>query len=149
MREIAQGSDGWYFENQKIEPTPEEIQVWENKFCDYCSGGGSLLPKKGSLAEKCEKQLPCPGCFGTGKKDHGKYFQKASHGKVISVSGPILDPNTFSPRQYVTVEFAYNTQSQQDGRPPHKLYELYMKVLHIGRAVSLAMIEKNSGQCPF
>jgi hypothetical protein len=141
MRKIAKGHDGWYYQSEKIEPTPEEIQAWEDQYCDYCSMG-SLMPRKGNLAEQCERQVPCPVCFGTGIKDHGKYFQKASHGKVISVGDLVFDPESFCMKRYVTAEFAVNYPGQQDGRPLPKMYEMYLKMLHIGRAVLLAMNEK-------
>lgn len=46
-------------------------------------------------------------------------------------------------KQHVTVEFAYNSP----GRPPHALYENYITMMHIGRTVWKAMLEKNV-QCP-
>lgn len=140
MREIAKGHDGWYFESKKIEPTVEEIQNWEDKFCDYCSGG-SLMPKKGTLVEQCKKQVPCPVCFGTGRKEHGKYFQYMSNGKVISIGDLKLDPDSFNPTRRITVEFDMNIEVQQDGRPPNLMYKMYLQMLHIGKTVLLAMNE--------
>ena len=142
MRKIAKGHDGWYFESKKIEPTAEEIQNWEDQFCDYCSGGGHLMPKKGTLAERCEKQVPCPVCFGTGRKDHGNYFQYMSNGKVISVGDMEIDPDSFCPRQKVTVEFYVNEAVQQDGGRRYAMSEMYLKMLQVGRTVLLAMHNK-------
>jgi hypothetical protein len=42
MRSIAKGSDGWYFENVKIEPTEEEIAAWEAIWCRHCSMGSIM-----------------------------------------------------------------------------------------------------------
>lgn len=139
MREIARGSDGWYFEHQKIEPTPEEIQAWDDMWCRHCSSG-SIMDHKLSCADACATQVPCPACFGTGYKDwKNKYFEFASHAKVVAVSGDLLDPDNFNVFNRITVEFCWNLQGQQDGRPPHPIYERTLKLLHIGRTVLEAL----------
>ncbi len=140
IREIAKGHDGWYHQHEKIDPTEEEIKAWEDKFCDYC-GMGSLFPKRGNLAEQCERQIPCPACMGTGYKDHKQFFQTASGGKVVSVSKPTLNPESFCVGQRMTVEFDLN-EPGQDGRPLHHLYATHLKVLHIGKTIVMAMEQK-------
>jgi hypothetical protein len=140
MRQIAKGHDGWYFENQKIEPTEEEIAAWEAIWCRHCSMG-SIMDRRPtvSCAEACATQVPCPACFGTGRKDFGNYFQYYSNAKVVAVSEKRLHPMTFEIGRRLTVEIDQNYQSQQDGRPLNPRYERVLKMLHIGKAVLEAL----------
>jgi hypothetical protein len=141
MRSIAKGSDGWYFENVKIEPTEEEIAAWNNLWCDHCSMG-SIMPNKGTLKEQRDRQVPCPVCMGTGRKDFTKYFRHATNGKVVSVDKEKLNPDTLQRSRRITVEFDWGYPSQQDGRPLHPAYERVLKMLHLGRTVLEALDEK-------
>lgn len=138
-RKIAQGSDGWYYNNEKIEPTESEIQEWHDSFCKHCSMG-SIMPKIKDISEQCKQQVPCPVCLGTGMKNStGRYHKWASNAKVESVSSTLLDANNFCPKRKITVSFDYQIPSQQDGRPPNQYYSRMLKILHIGTTVMEAL----------
>ncbi len=131
MREIAQGGDGWYFDNNKIEPTDEEIQNWKDQFCNFCCMG-TIFDKKQ------EHQIPCPVCLGTGRKDHTSSFEYASHGIVISKSAVILDPDKLDFFRKISVSFRWR-HPQQDGRPTPKEYTRLLQIYQIGTTVLNAM----------
>lgn len=123
VRNITQGSDGWYFNNLRIEPTPAEIEAWESKWCRYCHGGFLHDSRLKTIAERCVSQVPCPVCEGTGRKpnkDEPRY-NSIINAKVISVSKASLHPDTLCPMKKITVEFYYIYEGQQDGRPPSPL----------------------------
>jgi hypothetical protein len=145
MRSIAKGSDGWYFENVKIEPTEEEIAAWEAIWCRHCSMG-SIMDRRPTIStvEACATQVPCPACFGTGRKDFGNYFQYFSNAKQLTCSGLMRNPDTLSVYRRMSVEFDMNYPVQQDGRPLNPHYERHLKILHIGRAVLEALEGKQN-----
>lgn len=134
IREIAKGHDGWYFDHIKIEPTEEEIQQWNNQWCNFCCIGTIFSKNK-------KEQIPCPKCLGSGLKKENTHFEWASHGVVDKISGWFINPETYGLLQKIQVSFNLNESGQQDGRESNKEYTRMVKMYYIGKTI-LEAIEK-------
>jgi excinuclease UvrABC ATPase subunit len=142
MRKILKGPDGWYFNNELIEATQSEIDMWKNKFCGYCNGNGSLFDKQLKEEDRHKFQIPCPFCEGTTLKEKNNH-QYIENVKIISVSDLKIDDITYCARKKIIVEFDYCYEAQQDGRPVRFLFLVLLKAYQIGKAIQKAILQHN------
>lgn len=114
-----------------------EAEPWKNK-CLICGGGGSHMPKTGTLSEQCARQIPCFVCEGRGYHEERR-FKHFDNAKVLDDTKIVLNPDTYCPVRKLTLEIDWNFEAQQDGRPPTALWTETMKAIQIGKAVMAAI----------
>jgi len=112
--------------------------------CEYCKGAGFLRVKRETLAEELDKCFPCFACEGHGNPvDARRGYQHIDNVVIKEVSQVKLNPDTLCPRRRITVEFDYNYEAQQDGRPPKPHHVMAAKCLEIGKKVYAALKAKS------